>query len=63
MGYPEMLVSQGKDARIQAMYAENMIVKNHSPKGNRNDIDGKFMVGIKDVFIPDGGKNRLFKPT
>ena len=63
MGYPEMVVSQGKDARIQAMYAENMIVKNHAPKGNRNDIDGKFMVGIKDVFIPDGGKNRLFKPT
>jgi len=63
MGYPEMLVSQGKDARIQAMYAENMIVQNHAPKGNRNDIDRKFMVGIKDVFIPDGGKNRLFKPT
>jgi len=63
MGYPEMLVSGGKDARIQAMYAENMIVKNHSPKGNRNQIEGKYMVGIKDVFIPDGGKNRLFKPT
>jgi hypothetical protein len=61
MGYPEMLVSGGKDARIQAMYAENMIVKKHSPKGNRNDIDVKFMVGIKDVFIPDGGQNRFFK--
>ncbi|HEX7583402.1 MAG TPA: alpha-L-rhamnosidase C-terminal domain-containing protein, partial [Prolixibacteraceae bacterium] len=33
------------------------------PKGNRNDIEGKRLVGIKDVFIPDGGKNRLFKPT
>jgi alpha-L-rhamnosidase len=63
MGYPEMLVSGGKDAKIQVMYAENMIVKNHAPKGNRNDIEGKRMVGIKDVFIPDGGKNRLFKPT
>lgn len=63
IGYPEMLVSGGKDARIQAMYAENMIVKNHAPKGNRNDIEGKRMVGIKDVFIPDGGLNRLFKPT
>jgi alpha-L-rhamnosidase len=63
MGYPEMLVSGGKDARIQAMYAENLIVKNHSPKGNRNQIEGKYMVGLKDVFIPDGGKNRLFKPT
>ncbi|MCX6224709.1 MAG: hypothetical protein NTV01_08165, partial [Bacteroidia bacterium] len=63
MGYPEMLVSGGKNARIQVMYAENLIVKNKSPKGNRNDIEGKRMVGLKDVFIPDGGKNRLFKPT
>ncbi len=63
MGYPEMLVSGGKDAKIQAMYAENMIVKNHAPKGDRNDIEGKRMVGLKDVFIPDGGENRLFKPT
>ena len=63
MGYPELLVSGGKDARIQAMYAENLIVKAKSPKGNRDEIDGKYMVGIKDIFIPDGGKNRLFKPT
>jgi len=63
MGYPEMVVSGGKDAKIQAMYAENMIVKNQSPKGNRSQIEGKFMVGLKDVFIPDGGKTRLFKPT
>jgi hypothetical protein len=63
MGYPEMIVSGGKNSRIQAMYAENMIVKNQSPKGNRNDIEGKRLVGIKDVFIPDGGNNRLFKPT
>jgi alpha-L-rhamnosidase len=63
MGYPEMLVSGGKNAKIQAMYAENLIVKNKAPKGNRNEIEGKYMVGIKDVFIPDGGENRLFKPT
>jgi len=63
MGYPEMIVSGGKDSWIQVMYAENLIVKTHSPKGNRSQIEGKFMVGLKDVFIPDGGKNRLFKPT
>lgn len=63
MGYPEMIVNGGKDAKIQAMYAENMIVKNHAPKGDRNDIEGKYLAGIKDIFIPDGGKNRLFKPT
>jgi hypothetical protein len=63
MGYPEMIVSGGKDARIQAMYAENMIVRNHAPKGDRSQVEGKYMVGIKDIFIPDGGKNRLFKPS
>jgi hypothetical protein len=63
IGYPEMLVSGGKNAKIQAMYAENLIVKNMSPKGNRNDIEGKRMVGVKDIFMPDGGENRLFKPT
>lgn len=63
IGYPEMVVSGGKDARIQAMYAENLIEKIKSPKGNRIDIEGKYMVGIKDVFIPDGGNQRLFKPT
>jgi len=63
MGYPEMLVSGGKDARIQVMYAENLIVKTKAPKGNRNNMEGKRMVGLKDVFIPDGGKTRLFKPT
>jgi len=62
LGYPELLVSGGKDSRIQAMYAENLIIKNHAPKGNRNEIEGKRMVGIKDVFIPDGGEQRLFKP-
>jgi alpha-L-rhamnosidase len=63
MGYPEMIVSGGKNAWIQTMYSENLIVNNHAPKGNRDEIEGKRLVGIKDVFIPDGGKNRLFKPT
>jgi len=63
IGYPEMVVSGGKDARIQAMYAENLIVKVKTPKGNRSDIEGKYMVGIKDIFMPDGGNQRLFKAT
>ncbi len=63
MGYPEMNVSGGKDAIIQVMYSENLITDHRSPKGNRDEIDGKYMVGIKDVFVSDGGKNRLYKPT
>lgn len=63
LGYPELLVSGGKNARIQAMYAENLIIENHAPKGNRNEIEGKYMVGIKDIFISEGGRKRLFKPS
>jgi len=63
VGYPELTVSAGRDARIQIAYAENLVVKTKSPKGNRNEIEGKHIVGIKDVFIPDGGSRRLFKPT
>jgi alpha-L-rhamnosidase len=63
MGYPEMNVSGGEKSVIRVMYAENMIVDNKSSKGDRNDIEGKRLVGLKDIFIPDGGKNRLFKPT
>ncbi len=63
LGYPEMYVTGGKNSIIRSMYAENLIIDNKAPKGNRNDTEGKRMVGIKDVFIPDGGKERLFKPT
>ena len=63
MGYPEMIVTAGKDAIIQVRYAESLTADHQSPKGNRNQIDGKYMEGIKDVFVSGGGKNRLFKPT
>jgi alpha-L-rhamnosidase len=45
------------------MYAENLIVDHKSPKGNRNEIEGKYMVGLKDIFVAEGGKNRMYKPT
>jgi hypothetical protein len=63
VGYPELIVSAGRDSRLQVTYAENLVVKNKAPKGNRNEIEGKYIVGLKDVFIPDGGSRRLFKPT
>jgi alpha-L-rhamnosidase len=62
MGYPEMTLSGGQNSRVQTMYSENLIVKNKSAKGDRNNLEGKYMVGLKDVFYPDGGQNRLFKP-
>ena len=59
--YPELLVSQGKGATIRITYAEGLIDENRV-KGNRNEIEGKHIVGVQDIFMPDGGDARLFRP-
>jgi hypothetical protein len=56
-GYPELTVSGGKDAMIRMRYAEALM-----PKGRRDQIDGKRMVGNFDEFIADGGAHRVFRP-
>jgi len=61
VAYPEMIVSGGKGSSIKLTYAEALFNKDRS-KGNRNDIDGKVMMGNFDEFIPDGGKDRSFRP-
>lgn len=60
--YPELLVEGGKNSSITLSYVEALTDKKGN-KGNRNDIGGKFMDSdYLDVFLPDGGKNRCFKP-
>ncbi len=60
-GYPELLVSGGKGATVGLKYAEALFDEN-GQKGNRNVVEGKKMVGYADVFLPDGGGKRLFRP-
>ena len=60
-GYPELLVSNGKGSRIKLIYAEALFDAQGS-KGNRNEIEGKQIKGYADIFLPDGGSNRLFRP-
>jgi len=60
-GYPELLVSKGKGSRIKLTYSEAMF-DSKGDKGNRNEIDGKQIKGYADIFLPDGGANRLFRP-
>lgn len=60
-GYPELLVSKGKGSRITLIYAESLFDAN-GVKGNRNEIEGKHIKGYDDIFLPDGGSNRLFRP-
>ncbi len=60
--YPQLRVSGGKGSRItlrwaESLYENTMIIR----KGNRNEIEGKYFAGPADVFLSDGGKNRLFE--
>jgi alpha-L-rhamnosidase len=58
--YPELVVSGGKGSMITLTYAE-ALWKGRA-KGNRNDIQGKKMLGMEDQFLPDGGRQRMFRP-
>ncbi len=61
IGYPQVIISGGKNAILSIGYAENLFDKNLK-KGNRNDITDKHFVGIRDIYIPDGGQQRHFEP-
>jgi alpha-L-rhamnosidase len=59
--YPELTVSGGKDAVLTLAYAEGL-VDDKGQKGNRNEIDGRHLLGIEDQFVADGGSRRTFRP-
>lgn len=58
--YPEIITSGGKGSEIKLTYSEALF-DNNLQKGNRNEIEGKEILGYSDYFMPDGGDNRLFK--
>ncbi len=68
--YPEILVSKGKKSSIELIYTEALFdekIANYSKdpaegKTNRNQIDGLVINGNADIFMPDGGDKRLFRP-
>lgn len=59
--YPQLIVSKGNGAEIRLTYAEALI-DDKRQKGNRNEIAGKHIIGMSDVFLADGGEKRLFCP-
>ena len=61
IGYPELTVTRGLNSSIKVTYAEALFDAK-SNKGNRDSIKGKTLSGYWDIFKPDGGKNRLFRP-
>jgi hypothetical protein len=64
--YPEIVTSGGRGASIALTYAEALLTPRadgkRGEKGNRNEIDGKQIGGLRDRFLPDGGQARLFRP-
>ena len=59
--YPEIVLSGGEDASVRLTYAE-ALVDEQGKRGNRNETQGRHILGLSDEFIPDGGNHRSFMP-
>ncbi|MBE7177294.1 MAG: alpha-L-rhamnosidase N-terminal domain-containing protein [Mucilaginibacter polytrichastri] len=59
--FPELHISGGRNAEIKITYAEAMM-DDQLQKGHRDSITGKSIHGNFDIFIADGGANRVFRP-
>ncbi|MBD3239519.1 MAG: Bacterial alpha-L-rhamnosidase [Chitinivibrionales bacterium] len=62
--YPRLTVSGGHGAEVAVSWAEALTddAAHVEAKGNRDDIEGRFLVGIRDTFVCDGGAHRTFEP-
>ena len=61
VGYPVLKVSGGRNSMVKLTYAEALYDKD-GQKGNRNEIAGKTIKGLFDIFYPDGQGSRSFSP-
>lgn len=59
--YPQLTTSRGSGSRIQVMYQEALI-DSLGQKGNRSEIEGKTMLGHRDVYLPSGQEYETFEP-
>ena len=57
--YPVLQTSGGAGSSVRLTYPE-ALVDAKGQKGNRNDIAGRTIHGMHDVFLPDGGSHRRF---
>ena len=56
--YPRMLFSGGENAVISLTYTEALL--GEKDKGHRNEIEGKKVIGRKDIIISDGSEGQEF---
>jgi alpha-L-rhamnosidase len=57
--YPTVIFSGGRNSTITLRYEEALYTK-YPAKGNRNEIEGKKLVGRKDSITSDGSQNQTF---
>jgi alpha-L-rhamnosidase len=60
-GYPELTVSGGLGSKIRLTYAE-ALYDEKGQKGNRDEIEGKHILGLTDELSLDGQDSRDFMP-
>jgi alpha-L-rhamnosidase len=61
VGQPELVLSKGAGSSVNVTYAETLYEADGWKK-NRDEVDGKVMKGYVDVFLQDGGNDRIYKP-
>jgi alpha-L-rhamnosidase len=60
-GYPVLRVSGGKDSQVRLIYGE-ALYDDKGLKGNRDEIQDKHIMGVNDIFLPDGAPDREYQP-
>jgi hypothetical protein len=61
--YPEVLLSGGRGASVEWLWAESLLDEKTSLKLDRREWKGKKMYGFGDTFISDGREDALFSST
>ena len=59
--FPEFTARGGAGASVRLKYAEALLDAKDE-KGNRNEIEGKHIVGVYDEFLLDGQTDRVYQP-
>ena len=56
--YPTLTVSGGSGSRVTLRYAEALLDEKGN-KGDRNQVEGKHLIGVVDELVPDGSRRSL----
>jgi len=61
VAYPEITVTGGNGSELELIYSESLF-DNNGDKGNRNEIEGKTIKGLTDIFKIGGSDNETYRP-